>query len=149
MKDKRFDVVALGELLIDFTQNGLSDQGNLLFEANPGGAPANVLAMLRKLNRHCAFIGKVGKDSFGDLLENVLLDTGIDVSCLRRDERINTVSDPKHIVCDVMHLIKLCSDYLARFSRHQTTDRQSHAFEHFTILHQDNTTALFLDRLNC
>ena len=90
MKDKRFDVVALGELLIDFTQNGLSDQGNLLFEANPGGAPANVLAMLRKLNRHCAFIGKVGKDSFGDLLENVLLDTGIDVSCLRRDERINT-----------------------------------------------------------
>ncbi len=90
MKERRFDVVALGELLIDFTQNGLSGQGNLLFEANPGGAPANVLAMLRKLNGRCAFIGKVGKDSFGDLLENVLLDTGIDVSCLRRDERINT-----------------------------------------------------------
>ena len=46
--EKRFDVVALGELLIDFTQNGLSQQGNPLFEANPGGAPCNVLAMLQK-----------------------------------------------------------------------------------------------------
>ena len=44
-----YDVAALGELLIDFTQNGKSEQGNLIFEANPGGAPANVLAMLRKL----------------------------------------------------------------------------------------------------
>lgn len=41
METKRFDVVALGELLIDFTENGLSGQGNALFEANPGGAPCN------------------------------------------------------------------------------------------------------------
>ena len=46
---KQFDVVALGELLVDFTRNGESGQGNPLFEANPGGAPANVLAMLQKL----------------------------------------------------------------------------------------------------
>lgn len=39
------DVVALGELLIDFTENGVSSQGNPLFEANPGGAPCNVLVM--------------------------------------------------------------------------------------------------------
>lgn len=44
------DVVALGELLIDFTENGISSQGNPLFEANPGGAPCNVLAMLTKLD---------------------------------------------------------------------------------------------------
>ena len=56
---KAFDVVALGELLIDFTPNGVSDQGNPVFEANPGGAPCNVLAMLRKLDKSCAFIGKV------------------------------------------------------------------------------------------
>ena len=68
MNNKTFDVVALGELLVDFTQNGLSEQGNTLFEANPGGAPANVLAMLRKLSKRCAFIGKVGRDSFGDML---------------------------------------------------------------------------------
>ena len=65
MANKRFDVVALGELLIDFTENGLSGQGNALFEANPGGAPCNVLAMLKKLDCSCAFIGKVGEDMFG------------------------------------------------------------------------------------
>ena len=48
MTEKCFDVVALGELLVDFTDNGLSGQGNPLFEANPGGAPCDVLAMLKK-----------------------------------------------------------------------------------------------------
>ncbi len=71
MEQKRFDVVVLGELLIDFTENGLSGQGNLLFEANPGGAPCNVLAMLKKLGRSCAFVGKVGEDMFGRLLRDV------------------------------------------------------------------------------
>ena len=90
MTEKRFDAVALGELLIDFTQNGLSEQGNLLFEANPGGAPAHVLAMLRKLGRNCAFLGKVGRDSFGDLLERTVREAGVDVSGLRRDASIPT-----------------------------------------------------------
>lgn len=84
------DVVALGELLIDFTQNGVSEQGNLLFEANPGGAPANVLAMLRKLDKSCAFIGKVGRDSFGDLLEKTVREAGVDTRALRRDDAIPT-----------------------------------------------------------
>ena len=44
MTNKKYDVVALGELLIDFTENGLSEQGNPLLEANPGGAPCNVLS---------------------------------------------------------------------------------------------------------
>lgn len=56
--DEKYDVVALGELLIDFTENGKSNQGNPLFEANPGGAPCNVLAMLTKLGHKTAFIGK-------------------------------------------------------------------------------------------
>ncbi len=76
-KEKRFDVVALGELLIDFTGNGLSEQGNALFEANPGGAPCNVLAMLKKLDRSCAFVGKVGEDMFGQLLRKVAEEAGI------------------------------------------------------------------------
>ena len=46
---KNYDVTALGELLIDFTENGISGQGNPLFEGNPGGAPCNVLAMLSRL----------------------------------------------------------------------------------------------------
>lgn len=66
---KNYDVTALGELLIDFTENGVSNQGNSLFEANPGGAPCNVLSMLSRLGHKTAFIGKVGKDFFGEQLK--------------------------------------------------------------------------------
>ena len=64
---KKYDVIALGELLIDFTMNGQSEQGNNMFEACPGGAPCNVLALLNKMGKKTAFIGKVGKDQFGHL----------------------------------------------------------------------------------
>ena len=77
MSANRFDVTALGELLVDFTENGQSGQGNTLFEANPGGAPCNVLAMLKKLGRSCAFVGKVGEDMFGHLLRDVAAEAGI------------------------------------------------------------------------
>ena len=69
---KQFDVTALGELLIDFTQNGLSNQGNYLMEANPCGAPCNVLSMLTKLGKKTAFIGKVGDDFLGRHLKAVV-----------------------------------------------------------------------------
>ncbi len=85
-----YDVAALGELLIDFTQNGKSRQGNPLFEANPGGAPANVLAMLAKLGLSCVFLGKVGADGFGDQLEAALCAAGIDARGLRRDAAVHT-----------------------------------------------------------
>jgi len=87
---KRFDVIALGELLIDFTENGASAQGNPLFEANPGGAPCNVLAMLTKLGRKTAFIGKVGDDMFGRSLRDTAADAGIDVSALLLDRGAHT-----------------------------------------------------------
>ena len=87
---KRFDVVALGELLIDFTENGLSGQGNTLFEANPGGAPCNVLAMLKKLDRDCAFVGKVGDDMFGQLLRKAAEDAGICMDYLVADKDVRT-----------------------------------------------------------
>lgn len=90
MNQKELDVVALGELLMDFTQNGLSDQGNSLFEANPGGAPCNVLAMLRKLDKRCAFIGKVGQDGFGRQLAQVVQQAGIDTRGLRFDPSVHT-----------------------------------------------------------
>ena len=86
----RFDVVALGELLIDFTANGVSPQGNPLLEANPGGAPCNVLAMLRKLGRSCAFIGKVGDDMFGRQLRAVVEKAGIDLRHLILDRSAHT-----------------------------------------------------------
>ena len=86
----RFDVVALGELLIDFTENGSSPQGNPLFEANPGGAPCNVLAMLKKLGRTCAFIGKVGDDIFGRQLCQTVESAGIDTRGLLMDGSVPT-----------------------------------------------------------
>ena len=87
---KKFDVVTLGELLIDFTDNGKSAQGNTMFEANPGGAPCNVLAMLNRFGHPTAFIGKVGKDIFGLKLKSVLEEVGIDTSNLVVDEDART-----------------------------------------------------------
>ena len=87
---KRFDVVALGELLIDFTENGISGQGNPLFEANPGGAPCNVLAMLAKLGHRTAFVGKVGKDFFGEQLRAAITEVGINADNLYMDAEVHT-----------------------------------------------------------
>ncbi len=87
---RRFDVAALGELLIDFTVNGESAQGNSLFEANPGGAPCNVLAMLRKLGKTCVFIGKVGDDMFGRTLRQVGVEAGINMDALLVDRDART-----------------------------------------------------------
>lgn len=90
MDARKYDVTALGELLIDFTSNGISTQGNPLFEANPGGAPCNVLAMLQKLGKKTAFIGKVGNDIFGKMLCEKVEATGIDIDALRMDDAVNT-----------------------------------------------------------
>lgn len=88
--NRKFDVVALGELLIDFTQNGVSEQGNPLLEANPGGAPCNVLAMLQKLGKATAFVGKVGEDMFGRQLRGVVEQAGIDLTNLVMDPAAHT-----------------------------------------------------------
>ena len=90
MTNKKYDVVALGELLIDFTENGLSEQGNPILEANPGGAPCNVLSMLQKLGGKTAFIGKVGNDGFGHLLTKAVQEQGIDTTGLVYDNDVHT-----------------------------------------------------------
>ena len=87
---KQYDVVALGELLIDLTQNGISSQGNPILEANPGGAPCNVLALLSRLGHPTAFLGKVGRDGFGSQLKAALVETGISTDGLCRDEEVHT-----------------------------------------------------------
>ena len=97
---KNIDVTALGELLIDFTQNGTSEQGNSLFEANPGGAPCNVLAMLSKLGHKTAFIGKVGNDSFGKELKRVLEEVEIDATNLTMDDEVHTTLALVHTFAD-------------------------------------------------
>ena len=90
MGNKTFDVTALGELLIDFTESGTSTQGNPILEANPGGAPCNVLAMLEKLGKKAAFIGKVGNDMFGTQLKNAVEEVNIDTRNLVIDKEVHT-----------------------------------------------------------
>lgn len=88
--EKKFDVIALGELLIDFIEWGDSGQGHPLYEANPGGAPCNVLAMLKKLGKKVAFIGKVGQDQFGVQLKKAVEEAGVDTAGLLMDEEVHT-----------------------------------------------------------
>ena len=97
---KKYHVTALGELLIDFTENGLSNQGNFLMEANPGGAPCNVLAMLQKLGKKTAFIGKVGNDFLGKHLKTVVEEVGIDTRNLLLDEDVHTTLAFVHTYAD-------------------------------------------------
>ncbi|MGF0053078.1 PfkB family carbohydrate kinase [Catenibacterium mitsuokai] len=85
-----YDVTATGELLIDFTRNGLSKQNNRVYEANPGGAPCNVLAMLGKLGYKTTFIGKVGNDEFRKLLKNTISEQKIDSIGLVMDSDAKT-----------------------------------------------------------
>ena len=90
MSNKKYHVVALGELLIDFTEDNLSIQGNPLYEANPGGAPSNVLSMLNNLGKKTSFIGKVGNDQFGIYLKETLDELGIGNENLVFDNEVNT-----------------------------------------------------------
>ncbi len=90
MNNRKYDVVALGELLIDYSEYGVSAQGNPLWEANPGGAPCNLLAMLAKLGRKTAFIGKVGDDIYGRQLKKAAADAGIALEGLLTDREVHT-----------------------------------------------------------
>jgi fructokinase len=85
-----YDVIALGELLIDFTGGQVSDRGDPLFAANPGGAPCNVLAMLSRLGKRTAFVGKVGQDLFGEMLGKTLSQVEIEGKFLIKDPTAHT-----------------------------------------------------------
>ena len=84
------DVLAVGEILIDFTENGLSGQNNKVFEANPGGAPANVLAALNKHGKRGALVAKVGNDGFGRILLSALKEAGVDSTYVAVDDNALT-----------------------------------------------------------
>lgn len=81
-----YDIVALGEILIDFTPDLRPQAGSVpAYLQNPGGAPANVLVMAAKLGKKTAFIGKAGQDFLGDFLEETLRKEGVDPAGLCRD----------------------------------------------------------------
>ena len=79
------EITALGEILIDLTQCGVNDQGVPVYAANPGGAPANLAVAAARLGAKTAFVGKVGRDSFGALLKKTLSEHGVDITGLAED----------------------------------------------------------------
>lgn len=83
-------ICAAGELLIDFTPCGTSSQGQLLYARNPGGAPANVLAMAAKLGIKARLCAVVGSDNFGTFLIESMLAAGIDTRFISRTARART-----------------------------------------------------------
>lgn len=87
---KNYNVCALGEILIDFTTIGKSENGMNVFEQNPGGAPANVLAAISSLGGNAAFLGKIGKDMHGDFLRETLMEHSINTDGLISDENYFT-----------------------------------------------------------
>ncbi len=84
------DITAIGEILVDLTQSGINGQGIPCYDANPGGAPANLAVAASRLGAKTAFIGKVGNDSFGDMLRECLRKNGVDISGLVTDPLLRT-----------------------------------------------------------
>lgn len=88
--EKEVDIVALGELLIDFTEAGYGASGMKLFEQNPGGAPANLLTVVSHMGFKTSFIGKVGNDMHGLFLKRTLEQEGIGTDLLIVDDSVFT-----------------------------------------------------------
>lgn len=133
-KHKEYDVAALGEILIDFTDCGLSPYGTRLFSQNPGGAVANVAAAVARLGGHSAFIGRTGEDMHGAFLREVMEKAGVDISGL--------TTDADHFT--TMAFVKLAKDGEREFSfarknnadTHLTFDAvPKHILENARILH--------------
>lgn len=87
---KKYDVAALGELLIDFTESGVSKNGMKLFEQNPGGAPANLLTTVSHMGYKTAMIGKIGSDMHGAFLKKTLEQEGICTDYIVEDGSVFT-----------------------------------------------------------
>ena len=85
-----YDAVAIGELLVDFIQEETDASGPAVYSANPGGAPCNLLAMMGKMGKKTAFIGKVGNDPLGLMLRNALMSAQISVENLCFDDKVPT-----------------------------------------------------------
>lgn len=136
---KQYDIVALGEILIDFTPLPPSDTGMAVFEQNPGGAPANVLASATKLGCSTAFIGKVGKDNQGNFLRNTLVQAGIDTKGL--------ISDPNYFTTLAFVSISESGERSFSFSRKSGADTMLREEElHYSLI--ENTTIFHFGSLS-
>ena len=86
----RFDITTFGEILIDFTWQGVNEEGQTIVAQNPGGAPANVAVAVARLGSRVAFIGKAGKDMHGAFLKSVLEKENVETEGMLLDENFFT-----------------------------------------------------------
>lgn len=110
---KKYDIVALGESLIDFIPAKSKNSDKLLLEGNAGGAPANVLAAAAKLGRKTALISRVGNDGFGSFIKDCIAENGVDISAM--------VTGPEPTTLSIVSLDK-AGERTFRFYRNQTAD---------------------------
>lgn len=85
-----FDILTVGEILIDLTQSGVSENGIPIYIANPGGAPANVAVAASRLGASSSFIGKVGNDAYGEFLHKTLKTNNVNTDGVIVDNSANT-----------------------------------------------------------
>lgn len=90
VKRSIYDIAAFGEILIDFTCQGVDENGQTLFAQNPGGAPANVAVAASRLGAHTAFLGKAGMDMHGEFLRSVLAEEQVETKGLILDQNFFT-----------------------------------------------------------
>ena len=111
---KQYDVIALGELLIDFAPHSVNSAGYPVLSANPGGAPGNFLAALAKYGCRTAMIGKVGDDTFGRLLKGTLQVERFDLITLQfflsamSDETFDTKERCQYFLDDINYILEEC-----------------------------------------
>ena len=89
-KKSCYDITTFGEILIDFTWQGVNEEGQAVFAQNPGGAPANVAVAAAKLGARTAFLGKAGKDMHGEFLKEVLKKENVETDGMILDEKFFT-----------------------------------------------------------
>ena len=112
--EKQFDIVAVGEILVDFVSRETADGKKLVLEGNPGGAPANVLAAASRLGKRTGLIGKVGSDGFGPFLTREIAAAGVDVR--------GVVSDPVNPTTLAMVTLDATGNRSFGFYREKTAD---------------------------
>lgn len=111
-------VVALGEVLIDFTPCGRSERGRLLYECNPGGAPANMLSCLSQFGHECKMIGCVGQDAYGDEIVRAIDEAGVDCRYIARSKTAPTTLAVVSLNADGDRSFSFYRDHCADVSIH-------------------------------
>lgn len=128
--EKEYDIVAMGELLIDFTPAGVSETGMCLYERNPGGAPVNMLTAAAKAGLRTAFIGKVGNDMHGKFLIEAVENQNINSDGIILDDNVFTTLAFVNLTKDGERSFAFCKETRSRYNDRVQGSRYSNFTEY-------------------